>query len=498
MPIQLDYDPNLNTNISFLRSVQELSYLNNDELKELARNLQREIYDANEYVFRQGDTANQVYIIEDGICAAIIADRPIQHIKSGELFGEIGMIGDVKRTASIKAKTKSIVLKMSVYDLEDPTKISPTTCLKLYKALAKKATRYEHDDDVFYHDIDVLLVQDGGCAPGYNSVTGYVVRFLEHMGRRVFISKEGFKSLVSGKSSDFNYLINDRNLYSRLEHISGVQFAPVYREARGASFRSERYKEFRNEENQKKAAQHIIERKTRIIVGIGGDGTLKGLKALSRFLPESIQLFFIPVTIDSDVYGTECIGEHTGVMIGSEKIRSYMADARSHHRTYIIEMMGRDGGYHALRSCLGAGGDMAILPNFEYDIQQIAEALQKKDSAVIVVAEGYKREQRDTEGFTGNAAEYFKKELEETGIEFPMRLISEGFSRDIRGAAPNYNDITLSQQMARLLAEGVEKGLTHVMPAIQGVNEDYIPFDEIITDNTVSKRLADLANRLIS
>src|SRR5690606_31400827 len=130
-------------------------------------------------------------------------------------------------------------------------------------------------------------------------------------------------------------------------------------------------KEFIKEENQKKAAQHIIERKTKIVIAIGGDGTLKGLKSLSRFLPSSIQTFFIPVTIDSDISGTECIGEHTGVQVGSEKIRSYMADARSHHRIYIIEMMGRDGGYHALSSCLGAGADLAVLPGLEYDVKAI-------------------------------------------------------------------------------------------------------------------------------
>jgi len=175
-----------------------------------------------------------------------------------------------------------------------------------------------------------------------------------------------------------------------------------------------------------------------------------------------------------------------------------MADARSHQRLYIIEMMGRDGGYHALRSCLGAGADMAVLPNFEYDMEAVATALQKKDSSVIVVAEGYKRRERDEKGFTGNAAEYFREELMATNIPLPMRAICEGFSRDIRGAAPNYNDITLSQQLARLLAEAVDNGKNNVMPAVLGGKEYYIPFDQIITDNAVSKRLADLANRLIS
>jgi len=494
----LDYDPLLSTNLNFLRSVQELQYLNDEELTEFAKFIKREVYDVNEFVFKQGELADRIFIIEDGLCVVNLEDRPIQHLKTSDLFGEIGMIGDVTRTASVKTKTRSVVLNISISDLDDSSKIKPATCIKLYKSLARKVTRYERDDDVFYHDIDVLLIQDGGCAPGYNSVTGYVVRFLEHIGRRVFIAREGFKSLVQGTSNDFNYLINDRNLYNRLEHISGVQFAPVYREARGASFRSERYKEFKEEPNQKKAAQHVIERKTKMIVAIGGDGTFKGLKSMARFLPASIKLFFIPVTIDSDVYGTECVGEHTGVQVGSEKIRSYMADARSHQRLYIIEMMGRDGGYHALRSCLGAGADMAVLPNFQYDMEAVAHALQKKDSSVIVVAEGYKRKERDEKGFTGNAAEYFREELMATEIPLPMRAICEGFSRDIRGAAPNYNDITLSQQLARLLAEAVDNGKNNVMPAVLGGKEYYIPFDQIITDNAVSKRLADLANRLIS
>jgi len=322
MSSRLDYDPILSTNLNFLRSVQELQYLNDEELAEFAKFIKREVYDVNEFVFKQGELADRIFIIEDGLCVVNLEDRPIQHLRTSDLFGEIGMIGDVTRTASVKTKTRSIVLNIAISDLDDSTKIKPATCIKLYKSLARKVTRYERDDDVFYHDIDVLLIQDGGCAPGYNSVTGFVVRFLEHIGRRVFIAREGFKSLVHGTSNDFNYLINDRNLYNRLEHISGVQFAPVYREARGASFRSERYKEFKEEDKQKKAAQHVIERKTKMIVAIGGDGTFKGLKSMARFLPASIKLYFIPVTIDSDVYGTECVGEHTGVQVGSEKIRS--------------------------------------------------------------------------------------------------------------------------------------------------------------------------------
>lgn len=498
MPAALDYDPSSHSNLNLLRSIPEFRGLNDDEIKTLSKLMLRRLYYDGEYVFKEGEEGTFIFLIEDGMCSVeMVGGRTIKHLRTLELFGEIAMIGDVRRSASIRAQGKTTILGFRASTLDDPHLIKPETAIKIYKELARKITKYVRDDELFYSDMDVLLFQDGGCAPGYNSVTGYVARFLEHDGRRVFVSKEGFRSLVSGTIEDFKYLVNDRFLYSRMEHITGVEFAPLLREARGANFRSERYKEFISEDYQKKAAQTIIERKVKVLVAIGGDGTLKGLKSMCRFLPDSVRVYFIPVTIDSDIFGTECIGEHTGVMIGSEKIRSYMADARSHHRLYIIEMMGRDGGYHALRSCLGAGADLAVLPSFEYDIQKIAQALKRKQSSVIVVAEGYRREARAEAGFTGNAADWFLKELIEAGLDTKMRPITEGFSRDIRGAAPNYNDITLSQQMARLLAEGVEKDLTHVMPAVLGGREYYIPFDEIRTDNTVSERMAALANRLL-
>ena len=38
-----------------------------------------------------------------------------------------------------------------------------------------------------------------------------------------------------------------------------------------------------------------------------------------------MKIFFIPVTIDSDIMNTETIGQHTGVERGSEKLKSYCA-----------------------------------------------------------------------------------------------------------------------------------------------------------------------------
>lgn len=347
-----------------------------------------------------------------------------------------------------------------------------------------------------FESIDVLLVQDGGCAPGYNPVTAFITYHLEAMGRKVYATREGFKSLVNGKGSDFVRLVYDPGLFKKLDHIPGVFHAAPLSEWRGAQLRSERYRDFIKESVQKKAAETIKRKNVKAIIAIGGNGTFKGIKALCDFIPTSIQIFFVPVTIDSDIGGTECIGQNTGIEMGSEKVRCYMADARTHKRTYIIEMMGASSGFHALHSCLGSRAHLAVIPSSVIEHKKIVEALNRRDECVIVVAEGYKKDEREKGGIKDNAAEYFYKELTATGIKIKRKVVCEAFSRDIRGAAPNNQDITLAQRMAFNVAGYLKAGTSRLMPAVRSGKEYAIPFNEIRTDNMVEKDLLALSNRL--
>jgi len=347
-------------------------------------------------------------------------------------------------------------------------------------SLLSKSKKLETEK--MFREIDVLLIQDGGCAPGYNPVTAFITYHLENMGRRVYATVEGFKSLVS-KKNNFIRLIYSTSLFQKMDNIPGVFHAAPLSEWRGAQLRSERYKDFVKKDIQRKAAAVIKRKKVNAIIAIGGNGTFKGIYELCEFLPTSVQIFFIPVTIDSDVAGTDCIGQHTGVEVGAEKIRRYMADARTHKRVYIIEMMGANSGFHALHSCLGSRAHLAVLPNSVVDHRKVAGAINKRDECVIVVAEGYKKKERDEKGFKGNAAEYFNSELLATKIRINKRVICEPFSREIRGAAPNNLDISLAQRMAYNVASYLKAGTSRLMPAVQSGREYAIPFNEITTDN---------------
>jgi len=356
--------------------------------------------------------------------------------------------------------------------------------------------RTEIATERMFQEMDILLIQDGGCAPGYNPVTSFITYHLEAMGRKVFATLEGFKSLVKGTNEDFVRLVYDPILYKSLDHIPGVFHAAPLSESRGAQLRSERYKDFLKKSIQRQAAALVKKKKVKAIIAIGGNGTFRGIHSLCEYLPTGVQVFFIPVTIDSDVADTDCIGQHTGVEMGAERIRCFMADARTHKRTYIVEMMGANSGFHALHSCLGAMAHLAVLPVSKVDHRKVADALNQREECVIVVAEGYKKLEREAKGIEKNAAEYFYNELLATGVEIKRKVVCEPFSRDIRGAAPNNLDISLAQRMAYNVANYLKEGTSRLMPAVQSGREYAIPFNEIKTDNMKEEDLLVLADRL--
>jgi 6-phosphofructokinase/ActR/RegA family two-component response regulator len=368
--------------------------------------------------------------------------------------------------------------------------------IKVAERIISQIRKVELEARRMFEEFDVLLIQDGGCAPGYNPVTAFITYHIEGIGRDLYATREGFKSLVSGNDDDFLRLVYDTGLFKELDHVPGVFHSAPLSEWRGAQLRTERYPDFIKEDIQKKAARVIKKRNVKAIIAIGGNGTFKGIKSLCNFLPTSVQVFFIPVTIDSDIADTECIGENTGVEKGAEKIRCYMADARTHKRTYIIEMMGASGGFHALHSCLGSRAHLAVLPISKIDHKKVVEALNMRDSCVIVVAEGYKKEARKAQGLKDNAAEFFYKELLAIGIDIKRKVVCEPFARDIRGAAPNNQDITLAQRMAYNVVEYLKAGTSRLMPAVSSGKDYAIPFNEIATDNMVEKDLLVLSDRL--
>ncbi len=82
----------------------------------LARNLIPVAVTAGETVIRQGESGDLFYLIESGELDALQGDRVLSHMSAGDCFGEIALLRDVPRTATVIATTDAMLYSLSQDD----------------------------------------------------------------------------------------------------------------------------------------------------------------------------------------------------------------------------------------------------------------------------------------------------------------------------------------------------------------------------------------------
>lgn len=350
----------------------------------------------------------------------------------------------------------------------------------------------------------ILLVFDGGNAPGYTTVATSLTEEGDKRGYEVFAAFEGFRSLTGDNIGDERLirLVMSRRASWKL-NAQGIATRSLYRniDQPGSEFRSERYPEFAEEEKQKKAADFIEALGFTHLIGIGGNGTLKGIQALDGLL-KNVKTGFVNVSIDSDISGDIAVGYLTGAEEGAKIARGLFDDAYTHKRIYLLEMMGRDSGKHALMAGASARAHLIVLPGFDFDdtvFDDIAQSLNRADHALVVVAEGYQRKARaKLLPERVDAAAWFKRELAARGLcDSPSkRIVSESFSRYLRGVRPLYIECAIAYLKAFNLYEAFNGGQSRIMPYYLGEDDHGIKnFDELVTHNFVEPKLLTLIDR---
>ncbi|PKN51439.1 MAG: 6-phosphofructokinase [Deltaproteobacteria bacterium HGW-Deltaproteobacteria-13] len=187
------------------------------------------------------------------------------------------------------------------------------------------------------------------------------------------------------------------------------------------------------------------------IVAIGGEDTLGVAYKLHQL---GIKTVGIPKTIDLDLAGTEySLGFDTAVNIITEEIDRLRTTAGSHSRIFVVETMGRNAGWLALRGGECSGAYIILIPEYPFDMDKVCELLRERKGreinySIIVVAEGAKLSGRqeflkdnhvDDFGHVsvGGIANYVAHEIEKrTGLE--SRHIS--LSHLQRGGTPSAHD----------------------------------------------------------
>src|SRR5574344_860777 len=209
------------------------------------------------------------------------------------------------------------------------------------------------------------------------------------------------------------------------------------------------------------------------LVCIGGNGTQK---TAAKFAAMGVPVVGIPKTIDNDIWGTDfSFGFDSAVSIATDAIDRLHSTASSHKRVMVIEVMGHKAGWIALYSGMAGGGDVILLPELPYSIENVKNTILQrlkcgKRFSIVVVAEGVKSYGE------GHPSEYIAHLIEESiGVETRVTVL--GYIQ--RGGSPTLFDRNLSTRMGGHATEMIANGEFGRMVVYKGNEMSSIPLADV-------------------
>lgn len=226
------------------------------------------------------------------------------------------------------------------------------------------------------------------------------------------------------------------------------------------------------------------------LVVVGGDGTMTIAHGLTDL---GINVVGVPKTIDNDIVGTtKTFGFDTAVSIATEAIDRIHTTAQSHHRVMIVETMGRHAGWIALHAGAASGADVIIIPELEYEVDEVAEVCLSRQQGgqrftIITIAEGAKP--REGERVVKERVKDSSDRVRLGGVghvlaeQLRSRLDSEVRTTILghmqRGGTPTSYDRNLATVFGTRAASLVAQGHFGVMAALQDGSFTQVPLSRV-------------------
>lgn len=283
----------------------------------------------------------------------------------------------------------------------------------------------------------------GGDAPGMNAAVRGAVRAALAAGAEVWGIYEGYEGLVGG----------------HLERLGADDVSHII-QLGGTFLGTARSAAFREAGGRRRAAASLLARGIDRLLVVGGDGSLTGADCLRdewaqhlvALVEESViteevaaahpelRVAGLVGSIDNDLVGTDTtIGYDSALHRIVDALDTLTATARSHQRSFVVEVMGRHCGYLALAAALCSDADAVLVPEAPPEDwrSHVVTAVRRgrergKRKSTVLLAEGA----RDRGGRPITAEEVRDAMQAETGVE--TRITSLGHVQ--RGGTPSAFD----------------------------------------------------------
>ncbi len=333
----------------------------------------------------------------------------------------------------------------------------------------------------------VAVLTSGGDAPGMNAALRAAARVGAELGLEMLGVEDGYAGLIEGRLAPMR--IRELDEASRRG---------------GTVLGTARSKRFMTPGGQADARATIARERLRGVLVVGGNGSLTGARALASIVTEAGPLLVagVPASIDNDLACTSMsIGVDTAMNTIVEACDRIFDTATAHHRTFIVEVMGRDCGYLAMTAGIASGADAVLVRESDKTEGQIV------DQVVLLVRRAYDEAHRagdakrrvlviKSEGVKIDCArlkELVDERLSDSPTHVDTRVTVLGHV--VRGGTPSAFDRLLGARLANAALRALAGGQSDVMAGWigPGVTHAPCPWDPYVVLTPLEEVLAQTA-----
>jgi len=314
------------------------------------------------------------------------------------------------------------------------------------------------------------VLTSGGDAPGMNAAIRAVVRSGLNYGFKVLGIRKGYNGLINGD----------------IEELTARSVGDILQRG-GTILQTARSPQFKTEEGLNKAMSMAKVFGIDAVVVIGGDGSYRGAKDISKL---GMNVIGLPGTIDNDIGCSDyTIGYDTAMNTVQDAIDKIRDTAYSHERCSVLEVMGRHAGYIAVNVSISGGAEAVILPEKPFDMDKdvlkpIIEGRNRgKKHYLVIVAEGVE----------GKAIEIAKEIEDKTGIEARATILGH----IQRGGSPTVYDRVMASMMGHRAVQVLKDGAMNRIIALRDNKLVDLDLEEaLLMNKELPQELIDLSKIL--